>query len=332
MQEISPGLILGVLGVLIVLGVVIVVVWTAYSRRSRSDEQRETQPPIQQQPRPQQPQSVASSQTAEAPVQRAEAPVQRTEAPVQRAEAPVQRAEAPAHPGEVMRVIRDERTGRVLVEVDGKRYAHIREITDAQVGRSVLWAIADLVGFTGGMATNPQAIRSIVQAQPAPPQKPVQQPRPTAPAPVPASDPMVSSGSVLDRLEAASAPEPEPPALGPAPTPRARPSYELSVLPPEEKPRRGYSLVNYFRQGFEKSAPTAPMPSPTSFIDEIEEILQAHIRRLPSPLPVEVHVRTASDGSLQIEIGVDAYSSAEEVPDPQIRQLIQGAVSEWEKS
>jgi len=324
-QEISPGLILGVLGVLIGLGVVIVVAWLAYSRRSRSDEQEETQPSIQQQPRPQQPQPVASSQPADAPVQRAEAPVQT-------ADVPVQRAVAPARPGEVMRVIRDEKTGRVLVEVDGKQYAHIREIADAQVGRRVLWAIADLVDFTGGMATNRQAIRSVAQAQPALPREPVQQPRPAAPAPVPAADPMVSSDSVLDRLEAASAPEPEPPALGPAPTPRARASYEPSVLPPEEKPRQGYSLVNYFRQGFEKSAPAAPMPSPTSFIDEIEEILQAHIRRLPSPLPVEVHVRTGSDGSLQIEIGMDAYSSAEDVPDPQIRQLIQGAVSEWEKS
>jgi hypothetical protein len=327
-QEISPGLILGVLGVLIGLGVVIVVAWLAYSRRARSDEQEETQPPIQQQPRPQEPQSVASSQTVEEPVQRADAPVQPADAPVQRAEEPVQQAEAPAHPGEVMRVIRNEQTGRVLVEVGGKQYAHIREITDAKVGRRVLWAIADLVRFTGGMATNPQAIRSVARAQPAPSQEPVRQARPTAPASVPTSDPMVASGSVLDRLEA----EPEPPALEPALTPRASPSYTPSVLPPEEKPRRGYSLVNYFRQGFEKNAPTTPMPSPTSFIDEIEEILQTHIRRLPSPLPVEVHVRTGSDGSLQIEVGMDAYSSAEDVPDLQIRQLIQGAVSEWEKS
>jgi hypothetical protein len=62
-----------------------------------------------------------------------------------------------------MRVIRDERTGQVLVEVGGQRYAHLREIDDAQVGRRILWAIADLLRFTGGMAANPQAVRNAAQ-------------------------------------------------------------------------------------------------------------------------------------------------------------------------
>jgi hypothetical protein len=70
-------------------------------------------------------------------------------------------AEPLGRPGEVMSVLRDQATGRVLVEVDGRRYAHIREIEDAQVGRSVLWTIADLVRFTGGMATNPRALRNL---------------------------------------------------------------------------------------------------------------------------------------------------------------------------
>ena len=68
-------------------------------------------------------------------------------------------AETPRQ-GEMMRVLRNPDTGRVLVEVEGRRYEHIREIEDAQVGRRVLWAIADLIRFTGGVATNPQAVRS----------------------------------------------------------------------------------------------------------------------------------------------------------------------------
>jgi hypothetical protein len=101
---------------------------------------------------------------------------------------------------------------------------------------------------------------------------------------------------------------------------------------PEEKPRQGYSLVNYFRQGLERRGSTEPVSSPTSFIDEIEEILQLRIGRLSSPPPVEVHVLTSEEGSLQIEVGPDVYDSADDVPDPQIRQLIQDAVSEWERS
>jgi hypothetical protein len=61
---------------------------------------------------------------------------------------------------EVMRVLRDPDSGRVLVEVEGRRYEHIREIEEAQAGRRVLWAIADLIRFTGGMATNARAVRS----------------------------------------------------------------------------------------------------------------------------------------------------------------------------
>jgi len=65
--------------------------------------------------------------------------------------------------GEVMRVLRDAERGRVLVQVGGRRYARLREIEDAQVGRRVLWAIADLIRFTGGMAANAQVVRSAAQ-------------------------------------------------------------------------------------------------------------------------------------------------------------------------
>ena len=237
------------------------------------------------------------------PEQRPSPPQAPDPAPMPEAEAPpaVSAPEAPARPGEVMRVIRDEQTGQVRVEIGGQQYAHIREIADAQVGRRVLWAIADLIRFTGGMAANPQAVRSVAQAEPAP--------TPPQPSPPPARK----------RDDAASFP-----LQAPAPT-------RSPAIAPEEPPaRQRYSMVDYFRRSFEASGPESA-PSPTSFIDEIEEILQGYIGGLSTPLSYDVHVLSSETGILQIKVGAHAYSRPDEVPDPQIRQLIKAAVAEWER-
>jgi pyruvate/2-oxoglutarate dehydrogenase complex dihydrolipoamide acyltransferase (E2) component len=229
--------------------------------------------------------------------------------PAPAAPEPAAVSEAPAHPGEVMRVIRDQETGRVLVQVGGKQYAHIREIHDAQVGRRVLWAIADLVRFTGGMATNPQAVRSVLDAAPAQANAPAREPGPVA----------ASAPPVAPTL---------PPTQPGAPVPRPQPA---SSAPPLPTPRKRYSMVDYFRQGFQRQGSAEPAPSSTSFIDEIEEILQASLLALPASLPYEVHVLGGENGVLRIEVGNSTYNSPDEVPDPQIRQLIKSAVAEWEK-
>lgn len=228
-------------------------------------------------------------------------------APALAAHEPASLSEAPAHPGEVMRVIRDRDTGRVLVQVDGKQYTHIREIHDAQVGRRVLWAIADLVRFTGGMATNPQAVRSVLDAAPTQVDTPA---RTSSPA-------------------ATSAPPKLPPAQPRAPV--SRPQPVSSAPPPVSTPRRRYSMVDYFRQGFQRQEISEPISSSTSFIDEIEAILQSSLLALPRPLPYEVHMLSGENGLLRIEVGTSVYGSPDEVPNPQIRQLIKSAVAEWEK-
>jgi hypothetical protein len=228
--------------------------------------------------------------------------------------------EMPAHPGEVMRVIRDDQTGQVLVEVAGKRYTHIREITDAQVGRRVLWAIADLVRFTGGMATNPQAVRSVMGAEPATTTQPTREPATTSPQAREDAD------AVQVRM-----PGPPQPAYPSRDRPAAAAGSVSGPTGPEPPPvRQRYSMVDYFRRGFQ-APPSQPLPSPTSFVDEIEEILQGYIQNLPAPLPATVHVLTGDDGTLQIRVGIHTYGNPDEVPDPQIKQLIKAAVAEWEK-
>jgi hypothetical protein len=72
------------------------------------------------------------------------------------------------------------------------------------------------------------------------------------------------------------------------------------------------------------------VPGPTDFIEEIDEILQRMVRALPAPPSQPVRVTSGEDGMLQIIVGIQTYHSAEDVPDLQIRRLIQAAVAEWE--
>ena len=213
-----------------------------------------------------------------------------------------------ARPGEVMRVVRDQQTGQVLVEINGQQYAHIREIKDAQVGRRVLWAIADLLRFTGGMAANPQAVRSVSQGA-APPSLPAEQPTPAMATPDPGSEPFAPAATLL--------------------TSRAHGREAIST--PDQTPKTtdiGRTITDFFRRGFQP--PPAIQPT-GSFVDEIDQILQKHLQRHPVPLSCGVHVRTGRDGSLQIEVGANTYPSPNDVPDPDIRELIKSAVAEWER-
>jgi hypothetical protein len=306
MQETPTGLLLAGVIFLILLFIVIFAAVIVYFRQNQSQEPEEDEGKPQAQPRSQATQQP-SAQTTDAPER-------------------VPSVEAPDRPGEVMRVIRDQQTGRMLVEVDGKQYTHIREIADAQVGRRVLWAISDLVRFTGGMATNPQAMRNIAQEEP-------------KGSPDVASISSVPTASTVTRSapdHRAAPPVPQTRLAEavslPAALARPRPATETSAPPAEAKPRQRYSLLGYFRQGFTRGGSTAPAASPTSFINEIEAILQGSIQRLAAPPSSEVHVLTGENGALQIEVGNAVYGSPDEVPDPQIRQMIKDAVAEWEKS
>jgi hypothetical protein len=212
--------------------------------------------------------------------------------------------EAPGRPGEVMRVIRDEQSGRILVEVEGRSYAHLREIADPQAGRRVLWAIADLIRFTGGMAANAQAVQSVAQ------QVAGEQGLPTPPGPARAEE--TPARTEEDAAARPGAPEPRPAPEGPDRSFGSR-----------------YSISAFFRRGL-KPLPSTPEPAPGSFVDEIEAILQDMIGQRAAPLPREVHVSVGSGNRLQVEVGREVYGSAEEVPDPEIRALIQAAVAAWE--
>jgi hypothetical protein len=316
MGETSSALLLIGVIVLILAAVAIFVGILVYMQRGQAKKQAQEEPP---RPQPRLPESPVTDALEPAPPPVAAPPV-----------------ETPASPGEVMRVVRDDRTGRVLVEVDGQRYTHIREIRDAQVGRRVLWAIADLVRFTGGMATNPQAVRSAAQerngasfesASPA-----LDAPTTVMPAepPVPPAPPVTQPGT-----PAASTANGQPVqrTTGPdiLPLAGASPAWTAGSTDASLAEQRRPSVLEFFRRGFQQPAAVEPAARPGSFIDEIEAILQQRIAGRGAPLPYDVHVKTGPQGKLQIEVGPNSYSSPEQIPDPEVRDLIKTAVAEWER-
>jgi len=301
----TPILYLGGIIFLILLAVGIFVATLTYWQRGQAKKREETRP----QPKPV---SEALSPAVESPGV----------------------AQTPASPGEVMRVIRDEKMGRVLVEVKGARYAHIREIQDPQVGRRVLWAIADLVRFTGGMATDAKTVRSVAQTEGETQSQPALQ-QTAQPAMVPTNRDRTSSMS-LSSLASSAATQGQKQERPASPVENRSPSPPppVPILPAEEAetaPQR-YNIGAFFRRAFEPVQPTEPLPGPTAFVDEIEEILQDKIRARQTPLRHDVHVQAAENGSLLIRVDQEVYDSLERVPQPEIEALIRSAVAEWEST
>lgn len=213
---------------------------------------------------------------------------------------------------EIMRVLRDTDTGAIIVEIEGSRYRRLMEIEDGRIGNMLLEAIADLITFTGGIVKGQWASASSTPVVPTRVRFP--QPQVVEPAPPPQAATAEPPGSgeeeeaFLSRLREGDF------QIGKTSSEEARPS-----------------LMGFLRRRKPQEA-AEPTGGGGSFIDEIEAILQRMISTAPTPPSEAVHVGTGPDGGLQIQVGVRYFSSADEVPDPAIRNLIKTAVREWERS
>ena len=265
----SPFLLLGAMIGLVGLAIAVFVVTLLYVRGQ--DKEKSAQRRVEQR---------ASSQDALSENPPVDVPAESRD--------PVQR-------DEVMRVLYDPSRSRVLVEVEGRRYERLREIEDAQVGRRVLWAIADLVRFTGGMATNPRVVRS-------------------------ASEGVVREAGSPGAAPGASAPRLSLPPLSPTP--------EAATPSPA---KLGQAMSAFFQRGLNPAPSGSAAAQRGSFIDQIEAILQEKLLEVDFPPAYEIHVSAGPEQRLQIQVGPEFYASIDEVPNLQARALIQAAVDEWER-
>lgn len=277
----SPGILLAIL-ILLIIGILVIVVWLVNyiagpSTRKKSKGKR---PSAQFGLEPSEHLSTAGDAKERRPL--------------------------PMREREIIRVLRDEDTGAIIVEVEGKRYGRLTEIQDGRIGNQVLEAIADLIKFTGGIVRGQWAATPVVPTVESPPQPQIAEPA-GPPQVVAAEPPSSDEEAFLQGLR----------------------EGELQVGKPLSKEVQP-GVMGFLRQ--KPQAAAEGTGAGGTFIDEIEAILQRMISTTPTPLGQEVHVRTGPDGSLQIQVGMRHFSSADEVPDPAIRDLIKAAVKEWEGS
>ena len=213
--------------------------------------------------------------------------------------APAPAALSDAH--EVLRVLRDKLTGRLLIEIGGKRYTKINEIQDPNVGQGFLTTLRDLGRFAGGLATG---------ASPAPASPAEAAPRAaTAPSPDARSAP-----------PAAQAESSAPPGAG-----RSQAVSDTSAEPLRRPSMNPFKQMQVLRE-MEKSAP----PPPKAITEQIDEILQEKMAG-SSFTQRGLRVRAGASGGAAFELDGKAYDAVDDLPDDAARDLIRAAIKEWEK-
>ena len=88
------------------------------------------------------------------------------------------------------------------------------------------------------------------------------------------------------------------------------------------------SVLEFFRRGFQPPAATGP--GSASRLVYRRDRGGSTILAWCS-LPYDVHVKTGPQGKLQIEVGPNVYGSPSSIPDPEVQELIETAVAEWER-
>ena len=104
-------------------------------------------------------------------------------------------------------------------------------------------------------------------------------------------------------------------------------AYRAAELPPPELP--SMQPLRQFRKMRGKQPPATTYVI-KSITEQIEDHLQDKIARTPLARR-GVHVRSELQGTAVFLLDGKAYPSVDEVPDPEVRQVIREAISEWEK-
>lgn len=101
----------------------------------------------------------------------------------------------------------------------------------------------------------------------------------------------------------------------PKPTPPAQPPIENEIIPPEIAAE-------------EEGEPEVKM---LSVIEEVNDILQKKLHG--SPLAGKgIHLMENHNKEIRFWVGLNSYNDVDEIPDPEVRQIIDDSVREWEES
>lgn len=201
---------------------------------------------------------------------------------------------------EIMRIWRVPPLGKLVVEINGQRYASLAELKEPKQKQRILAAIGELVSFAGEYQT-------LVDAGVAPAITP-----PAARAiPESATDELTQEqAEFLARLEAQR--------------------DELAA----RKPRRGLvgrgepePLVTFTETGDVKPADAPPRPK--SIAEQIDAILQKQLAADPGLAGRPISLEQGASGGLRIKVDGVYYDKPTDVPDKDVQLAIKMAVKEW---
>jgi hypothetical protein len=223
-----------------------------------------------------------------------------------------------AEPVELLRLLRDSQSGQLIVEIAGRRYTRLAEIADKEIGQYILKLAGQLLAFTNGMIATEAGLKTL----PAP--KVGETPMPLA-APTPVSQLPDPLASPTERKPAAAA----PPFVSPPPADiettflnslRAQPA-----APEAKTERRGLF-------GRSKPAPEEPLIPPLNLAGQINEIAQARLRYSPLAASTRLEITSDPGGGILINVNGAYYHGPDEVPYPEVKELIKASIKEWETS
>jgi hypothetical protein len=104
--------------------------------------------------------------------------------------------------------------------------------------------------------------------------------------------------------------------------------HEGSPSAPETKPRPAEDKIPPIVQPEEDPEPELKI---LSVIDEVNDILQKKLA--DSPLAGKgIHLMENHNKEIRFWVGLNSYDDVDQIPDPEVRHIIDAAVKEWEKN
>lgn len=175
-------------------------------------------------------------------------------------------ASAPAGEHELLRVSRTQK-GNLAIFVQGRRYGHLQEIADPQVGHETIEALRTVLAFAEGWI----------------------------------------------------------------PTPRETPRQPISGRPSMDEE----AFLEQLRRSdlFSRRTPSrSSLPEPLIPVERINDLVQERLRERPDLAGRRICLTTGLNGSVRIYVGQQTFETVGDIPEPEVRALIQDAIHEWENS
>lgn len=127
----------------------------------------------------------------------------------------------------------------------------------------------------------------------------------------------------------ASRPSPTEPTVSPA-SPVDQEAFlerlrQSDLFPLETAPSSG---LFGRRKKHKSSQPLEPLLTPA---DEINELVQQRLQERSDMFRQDISLTTGQDGGLCIRVGVQTFTEADDIPDPEVRAFIQDAIREWKE-